>query len=87
MPPSDERSVGAHVVLVVGFDDAYPAGPAGPGALLIRNSWGIGWGDNGYGWLPYQYLSLGLAHESWMVLPRSWMDLGRSQKGAWCVGG
>lgn len=24
--------------------------------LLIRNSWGPGWGSGGYGWLPYDYL-------------------------------
>lgn len=24
--------------------------------LLIRNTWGAGWGAGGYGWLPYDYL-------------------------------
>lgn len=24
--------------------------------LLVRNSWGPGWGAGGYGWLPYDYL-------------------------------
>jgi hypothetical protein len=30
--------------------------PEGKGALLVRNSWGTAWGDQGYGWLPYAYV-------------------------------
>ena len=50
-----------HGVCVVGWDDAYSASnfgagaatPGGDGAFLVRNSWGKGWGDNGYFWVSY----------------------------------
>ena len=46
---------------VVGWDDAYPASnftgdagqPPGDGAFLVRNSWGSGWGEDGYFWVSY----------------------------------
>lgn len=37
---------GGHAVAVVGYDDR-------AGALLLRNSWGADWGDQGHAWLPY----------------------------------
>jgi len=40
-----------HAVLVVGATDI-----SGRRHLLIRNSWGDGWGLNGYAWLPVAYL-------------------------------
>ena len=50
-----------HGVDVVGWDDASPRGnvdgrygsPPGPGAFLVRNSWGPTWGDGGYFWVSY----------------------------------
>jgi len=47
-----------HAVAVVGWDDTYAVGrfgsaPAGPGAFLVRNSWGTGFGKDGCFWVSY----------------------------------
>ena len=44
---------GGHAVTIVGYDDTKQT-PDGQGALLLLNSWGEDWGDNGYFWLTYQ---------------------------------
>ncbi len=43
-----------------------------PGAILIRNSWGPGWGQEAYGWLPYDYVLTGLARDWWSLLKAGW---------------
>jgi C1A family cysteine protease len=60
-PGQGEKLVGGHAVMAVGYDDRLdidnrPQGPRTTGALLIRNSWGTAWGEQGYGWLPYEYV-------------------------------
>lgn len=47
-----------HAVTIVGWNDDYPASqfntrPAGNGAWIVKNSWGTGWGANGYFYLSY----------------------------------
>jgi C1A family cysteine protease len=81
-PTAGEKVVGGHAVDAVGYDDNMKikntnAGAAETtGALLIRNSWGTGWGAAGYGWLPYDYVLKGLAVDWWSLLKNDWVDTG-----------
>ncbi len=64
MPDDGEANIGGHCVTVVGFDD-------GKKALEIQNSWGTGWGIAGFGWLPYEYVTSGLASDFWTLRAES----------------
>jgi len=80
-PSSREKIEGGHAVAVVGYDDSIKINNTygqkeTTGALLIRNSWGKGWGEEGYGWLPYDYILKGLAEDFWSVIKKEWVDAG-----------
>lgn len=78
-PCPNERAIWGHAVVAVGYDDTITitntiCNVATKGALLIRNSWGRGWGDGGYGWLPYRYVEDKLATDFWSLLSMDWVD-------------
>jgi hypothetical protein len=72
--PTFDAIRGGQAVLAVGYDDRH--GASARGALLIRSSWGEGWGDGGYGWLPYRYVEQRLARDFWTLLCARWFDSG-----------
>jgi C1A family cysteine protease len=61
MPGHNEKRLGGHAVLAVGYDD-------GQRWFLVRNSWGAGWGLHGYFTLPYAYLmDPNLSDDFWTI--------------------
>jgi C1A family cysteine protease len=72
-PGPKDRLEGGHAVMAVGYDDKRKIGNE-TGALLIRNSWGKTWGDAGYGWLPYAYVTKGQAADFWSLLKATFVD-------------
>jgi C1A family cysteine protease len=61
MPASAEKVLGGHCVVAVGYDDAQQR-------FIVRNSWGTGWGMQGYCTMPYAYLTdPNLASDFWTI--------------------
>jgi hypothetical protein len=61
MPGSNEAPIGGHCVAIVGYDD-------NTRRFKIRNSWGTGWGDKGYGYFDYEYvIRTDLSSDFWTV--------------------
>ena len=72
---SSRESHGAHAMLCVGYSDPDEM-------FIVRNSWGPGWGDKGYCYIPYRYMmderhNLG---DSW-ILKR--IEMPPNDEGTW----
>ena len=50
VPQSNEQCLGGHCMKIVGYDDVNLW-------VIVANSWGTGWGDKGYCYLPYAYVN------------------------------
>ncbi len=50
MPGPGDMYVGNHAAVAVGYDD-------GKKRVTILNSWGPHWGDNGYFYMPYEFIA------------------------------
>jgi C1A family cysteine protease len=48
-PTYSDEYLGGHAMLAVGYDDQ-------TNRVKVLNSWGVEWGDQGYVYLPYQYI-------------------------------
>jgi len=78
--PSEKDSLlGGHALMVVGYNDDLLIERADEkgitkGALMIKNSWGIGWGQQGYGFLPYDYVLNGLTADWWTMLGARYIE-------------
>lgn len=57
MPGYFAHSSGYHAVSIMGYSTENSS-------FLIKNSWGNSWGDNGYAWLPYEYVEI-YSTEKW----------------------
>jgi C1A family cysteine protease len=63
MPASGEQVIGGHAVFAAGYAD--DTSWAGGGYLTIKNSWGSDWGDHGYFYMPYAYVTPDLVPDLW----------------------
>jgi hypothetical protein len=65
-PSPNERTIGGHAVLAVGYSDTH---------VLFKNSWGANWGDAGYGRLPWTYFDRDqpLATDFWALINADWV--------------
>ena len=62
-----------HAVLIVGWSNSLPPDQVTslPGdGWIVKNSWGAGWGDNGYFYMHYGAANIGM----WSSFTHSWQD-------------
>lgn len=60
MPKNSGKLLGGHALAVVGYSDEGRY-------LIFRNSYGTGFGDKGYFYMPYDYFNMGYARDFWYL--------------------
>lgn len=56
--------LGAHCQVITGYNEELKA-------FKAKNSWGTGWGENGYSYLSYDMLAW-LLTDAWVIIPYGW---------------
>ena len=65
LPAPGEQAIGGHAVVLVGYDEATQR-------FKVRNSWGTGWGQEGYFTMAYAYVTNPrLASDFWVLTRES----------------
>ena len=83
LPTDSDLNIGGHAMAVFGYDDEMvivnpsTGGTTTKGALLCKNSRGPGWGEQGYAWLPYEYVLKEMAVDWWAMPAVKWIDDGQ----------
>lgn len=61
LPAMNDKFIGGHAVVLCGYDDDTQR-------FILRNSWGSYWGDKGYFYLPYDYITNDdLCSDLWII--------------------
>lgn len=68
IPESSEKVTGRHAICAVGYDDNIKFANGVTGGLIIRNSWGLLWGNSGYFYMPYTVATNpAMASDFWFI--------------------
>jgi C1A family cysteine protease len=59
MPGRKESIIGGHAICLVGFDEQTQL-------FKFKNCWGTEWGENGYGYIPYDYIEK-FSADGWII--------------------
>lgn len=60
LPAGSNGGIAGHVLLIVGYDDTTRM-------FRVKNSWGASWGDRGYAWLSYDFVTSGAVYQAGYV--------------------
>jgi len=80
-PCNKDRILGGHAVVAVGYNGQHDNQEFcmwhyDPGRSANQEFMGETWGDEGYGWLPYEYVKKEAALDFWSLLSQTWVDTG-----------